>query len=111
MLIVEYTGTKIDSSSEEALYDLLDKELDIRIYARYLELSTLQSKTHSLKLMVERERDLIKDIRNQEQTFKKYNEINNNNEKRVMDINMKIKYGKMNKFIVLKNYFVYNGYL
>jgi len=86
-LVVQYVQSRQEYSPGEALDELLEKELDIRMYNRYLQLSTLQAKLHSLRLMREKESMLRRDLEQQEKEFKRLKDAHAKNERRVEDIN------------------------
>lgn len=85
--MVEYAQSKLEHSSGEELDELLEKELDIRMYNRYVELANLQAKQYSLRLMQERTSMLKKDLEEQRKEFKKLNAMHTKNEKKAEEFN------------------------
>eukprot|EP00826_Nyctotherus_ovalis_P052450 TRINITY_DN6644_c0_g1_i8.p1 TRINITY_DN6644_c0_g1~~TRINITY_DN6644_c0_g1_i8.p1 ORF type:complete len:667 (-),score=260.70 TRINITY_DN6644_c0_g1_i8:2874-4874(-) len=91
-LVVEYAQSREEYSPGEALDELLEKELDIRMYNRYLGLANLQAKLHSLRLMQEREEMLDKELEEQKKEFRKLNDAHVKNEAKIENYNKRLRY-------------------
>lgn len=90
-LVVEYPRGRAERSLGEELDEFLEKELDVRIYSRYIGLSNLQAVAQSLTLMEERMAALRKDNKEQEKAFKRVKNINEKNKRKEDELERRIR--------------------
>jgi len=89
--VVEYPRGRAEHSLGEELDEFLEKELDVRIYGRYIDLSSLQAKIQCLTVMQERIMELKKESKEQDELFTKLKKQDEKNKKEEEEIRRKFR--------------------